>query len=171
MFSTTASIVQSLIPRHISEDIFKSKMVDFTINLQLNDEMDSLVRLLLQRQPSGLQTINQTEYGPVRFQPIAISIETKTPDASEQEARIQLGIWVTAYFNRIRTLSHDNLVLLTLPLLYVSGAHWFLLFACDRGQRIVRSSIHISCLPGSYILAGIAWEASYRRYDVCDWLL
>jgi hypothetical protein len=76
-------------------------------------------------------------YNPVRCQPIAISIETKTPDAPEQDAMVQLGIWVAAYFNRLRMLSHEDPVSLILPLLYVSGTQWFLLFACDSAKRIV----------------------------------
>ena len=74
-------------------------MIDFTINLIPNGEMDNLIRRLLQHQPPDLQTINQTAYGPVRFEPIAISIETMTPDASQGEAKMQLGVWVAAHFN------------------------------------------------------------------------
>jgi hypothetical protein len=137
VFSTTASIVKSLMPRHISGDVFKSKMIDFTINLIPNGETDDLIRRLLRYQPPDLQTINQTAYSPVRFEPIAISIETKTPDASQGEAKMQLGVWVAAHFNRLRMLSHEDPVSLTLPLLYVSGTQWFLLFACDSAQQIV----------------------------------
>src|SRR5436305_3182582 len=72
------------------------------------------IRLLLQNQPPGLQTLNHTNYAAVRFQPIAISIETMTRNAPEEEARVQLGMWVAAHFNSIRMLSHKNLVPLTL---------------------------------------------------------
>jgi hypothetical protein len=126
-------------------------MVDYTVNLVPNDEIYKQILLLIRNQPYGLQTINQTNYTPVRFRPIAISIETKTPNAPEEEAKVQLGIWVAAYFDRIRMFSYEKPVTLTLPLLYVSGAHWFLLFACDRGQHVVCSSIRTSCLPGSHV--------------------
>jgi len=99
--------------------------------------MDSVIRLLLQSQPVDLETVNQTMYDPVRRQPIAISIETKTPDGSEQTAMVQLGVWVAAHFDRLRMLSHEDLVSLTLPLLYVSGAEWFLLFASDSAEQVV----------------------------------
>jgi hypothetical protein len=131
--STTARIVPSLVP-------LQSKIVDYTINLQPNDEMEGMILRLLEKQPSGLRTINQTMCDHVRYLPIAISMETKTPDASAQEAKIQLGMWVAAHFNRLRTLSHENVVLPTLPLLYVSGKWWYLFFACDRAQHIVCSS-------------------------------
>jgi hypothetical protein len=135
--STTARIVPSLVPRRASGDILVSKLVNYTINLLPDEEMDSVIRLLLQSQPVNLETINQTMYDPVRCQPIAISIETKTPNTPEQDAMIHLGVWVAAHFNRLRMLSHEDPVSLTLPLLYVSGAYWFLLFACDSAKQIV----------------------------------
>src|SRR5256714_1256974 len=138
--STTARAVPSLVPRLANGDILQSKIVDYTINLQPNNEMRGMILRLLEGQPFGLRTINQTMCDHVRYLPIAISIEAKTPDASAQEAKIQLGMWVAAHFNRLRTLSHENVVLPTLPLLYVSGKWWYLLFACDRAQHIVCSS-------------------------------
>jgi hypothetical protein len=135
--STTARVVPSLVPRRASGDVLGSKLVDYTINLLPDKKMDSVIRLLLQSQPDDLETINQTMYDPVRCQPIAISIETKTPDGSEQDAMVQLGVWVAAHFNRLRMLSHEDPVSLTLPLLYVSGAEWFLLFASDSAEQVV----------------------------------
>ena len=146
--STTARVVPSLIPRHTSGDILQSKIVDYTINLLPNDEMEDMILRLLESQPYDLQTINQTMCNHVRYLPIAISIETKTPDTSEQEAKIQLGMWAAAYFNRLRMFSHENTVLPTLPLLYVSGNWWYLHFACDRARRIVcMFLLSLSCLP------------------------
>jgi hypothetical protein len=135
--STTARIVPSLVPRRVSGDILGLKLVNYTINLLPDKKIDSVIRLLLQNQPANLETINQTMYNPVRCQPIAISIETKTPDAPEQDAEVQLGVWVAAHFNRLRMLSQEDPVSLTLPLLYVSGAQWFLLFASDSAEQIV----------------------------------
>lgn len=145
-----------LVPRHVSGDTFQSKMVDFTVNLVPDDKMYEKILLMTQDLPYSLRTINQTSYDPVRFQPIAISIETKTPNAPEGDAMIQLGMWVAAHFKRIRMFSHGELVTPTLPLLYVSGAQWSLLFAIDRGKHIVCPSVRTSCFPVSHILAGPA---------------
>ncbi len=101
-------------------------MVDYSINLLPNEDIKNAIIRLLRVQSYDLQTINQTRADPVRFRPIAISIETKTPNASQQEASIQLGMWVAAYFNRIRTLTRESHVMPTLPLLSVSGAKWYL---------------------------------------------
>jgi hypothetical protein len=169
--STTAHPLEILVPRHASGEIFKSEMVDYTINLRPDNEMENLIRLLLQSQPRGLQTINQSMYCPLRFSPIAISIETKTPDAPEQKAKIQLGMWAAAHFNRLSMFS-TVLVLPTLPLLYVSGDQWFLLFACDRAERIVCSfPIHMRLACQVSHFAGTNWKASHRGYELCAWLL
>jgi hypothetical protein len=112
-------------------------------------EMDSAIRLLLQSQPVDLQTINQTMYNPLRCQPIAISVETGTPNTPEQDAIVRLGIWVAAHFNRLRILSHEDPVSLTLPLLYISGTQWFLLFACDSAKQIV--CCFLICLTGQFL--------------------
>jgi len=168
--STTARVLPSLVPRHGSGDILQSKIVDYTINLQPDDEMKHLIVGLLRSQPYALQTINQTMQGPVRYLPIAISIETKTPGESEEDAMIQLAMWAAAHFNRLRMLSRENTVSLTLPLLYVRGAEWSLRFACDRDRQTVCSFL-ISCLPGSHILAGTAWGSSNWKYEHCRRLL
>jgi hypothetical protein len=168
--STTARVLPSLVPRHGSGDILQSKIVDYTINLQPDDEMKHLIAGLLRSQPYALQTINQTMQGPVRYLPIAISIETNTPGESEEDAMIQLAMWAAAHFNRLRMLSRENTVSLTLPLLYVRGAEWFLRFACDRDRHTVCYFL-ISCLTGSHILAGTAWGSSSWKYENCGRLL
>lgn len=138
-------------------------MVDYTVNLAPDDEMYEKILLVIQNQPHGLQTINQTSFTPVRFRPIAISIETKTPNASEEEAMIQLGMWVAAHFKRIRMFSRGELVTPTLPLLYVSSAQWSLLFAIDRGKHVVCPSIRTSCLPVSHI-----WQELLGKLNIGD---
>jgi hypothetical protein len=108
--------------------------------------MEDMILHLLESQPYDLRTINQTMCDQVRYLPIAISIETKTPDASEQEAKFQLGMWVVAHFNRLRMLSHENAILPTLPLLYVSGNWWYLHLAGDGARCILCSfSIYLFC--------------------------
>jgi len=145
--STTACVVPRLVPRHINGDILASKIVDYTINLEPSDEMEDMILRMLKNQPHDLRTINQTMCSYVRYLPIAVSIETKMQDGSEQEAKVQLVMWAAAQFNRLRMLSCT--VLPTLPLLYVSGSLWFLYFACDRPQRVVCSFRFI--LSGAHI--------------------
>ncbi|KAJ9634226.1 hypothetical protein H2199_009056 [Coniosporium tulheliwenetii] len=81
------------------------------------------------------QSINQTMYDSLRQRPIAISIETKTPNAPEEQAGVQLGVWVAAHFTRLRGLVDTQMP--TLPLLFVTGHDWHILFAASRTAGIL----------------------------------
>ncbi|EEU33909.1 uncharacterized protein NECHADRAFT_55889 [Fusarium vanettenii 77-13-4] len=82
--------------------------------------------------------INHTEYQALRFRPIAISIETKRPDGSSQEARAQLSVWTTAYIARLRELAATSTggLDITLPILTVRGGQWELSFIIDKADAI-----------------------------------
>ena len=99
--------------------------------------MEDMILRLLESQPYDLRTINQTMCDHVRYLPIAISIETKTPDTSEQEAKIQLGMWTAAQFNRLRMLLQECGLAHTFALVCLRPLVVSALFACDRAQRIV----------------------------------
>lgn len=91
-------------------------------------------------------SVNQTCYEPVRFAPIAVSIETKQPTGRD-DGKVQLAVWIAAWQYRMRRLLNDKGKgipeqeleqgrIVTLPLLLVTGHQWRLYFACDRGHRI-----------------------------------
>lgn len=118
-----------LVPALASGDLVASKMVDYAIYLSPEHAgIKQSVHGLLQRQPLGLQSVNQTRCDSLRHRPIAVSIETKTPDAEEEEAKVQLIVWAAAQLNRLRMLNPAADALF-LPLVYISGPSWYLLFA------------------------------------------
>ena len=51
--STNARVLPTLAPRHASGDILQSPIVDYTINLQPDEEMDDVIRGLLRSQPKA----------------------------------------------------------------------------------------------------------------------
>ncbi|KAJ9634087.1 hypothetical protein H2201_009118 [Coniosporium apollinis] len=103
---TTARIQPArLVPRHVSGNVLESKMVDYAIYLAPDEEMRVVIRDTLRLlQPKESQSINQTMYDSLRQRPIAISIETKTPNAPEEQVGVQLGVWVAAHFTRLHGL-------------------------------------------------------------------
>ncbi|RSL45360.1 hypothetical protein BHE90_016763 [Fusarium euwallaceae] len=113
----------------------QSKMVDFCLTLSDNDVMQAAKMRL---RPSNRRMINHTEYQALRFRPISISIETKTPDGSTQEARAQLSVWTTAYMARLRELAGTptGALDITLPILTVRGGQWELSFIIDKADGI-----------------------------------
>lgn len=129
---TKAVMDKSYIPRHGSGLDFESKMVDFCLTLDDGAVLDAVKQRL---RSGNRKSINQTNYQPLRFRPIAISIETKTPDGSSQEAKAQLSVWTTAYIRRLRELAGTSETAsglgITLPILIVRGSQWELFFIVD----------------------------------------
>ncbi|KAL2669918.1 hypothetical protein Neosp_015084 [[Neocosmospora] mangrovei] len=132
---TKAVIDKEYVPQHGPGIDLQSKMVDFCLTLTDNDIIHAAKERL---RPSNRRMINHTEYQALRFRPIAISIETKTPDGSSQEARAQLSVWTTAYIARLRELAGTSTggLDITLPILTVRGGQWELSFIIDKADAI-----------------------------------
>lgn len=82
-------------------------MVDYALVLQpMADSADSppmAYQTLLRSLPIDQYALSQTDYGPLcYFSPIAIEAMTNSGDL--EEAKIQLGVWVAAWFQRMRML-------------------------------------------------------------------
>ena len=79
-------------------------------------------------------TINQTAAPYVRYRPIGVSIETKKGLVGEEEAHVQLAIWMIAQYTRLRQLMTNQATgkLPSFPVLSVHGQRWFLMIACIR---------------------------------------
>ena len=148
---TTARVLGELVPDNIYGETLKKKMVDYAITLGDPVIAETDVSARLGSSVGRLRrTINPSDYSPLCYEPIAISIETKTPEGSEQEAKVQLSVWIIAQFNRLRDLLPTTIarqpISITLPLLFASGESWKLLFASDRHDSIV-SSLAIFSFP------------------------
>ena len=140
---TTAKPLKELVPDNRYGDATAKKMVDYGITLGNKQlQADVIDRLGACTSLDMRRTINPTSYDPLCHRPLAISIETKTPSGGdEEEAMVQLCIWVTAHFNRLRNLlpagERDGPLEIALPLILVSGPRWSLFFAHDTQDCIV----------------------------------
>ncbi|KAJ4307385.1 hypothetical protein N0V84_012775, partial [Fusarium piperis] len=134
---TRAPITKTYLPRHGSGIDLQAKMVDFCITLDGEPTRRQVVEHL---KSNNHKSINHTDYQPLRFRPIAISIETKTPDGSTEEAKTQLSVWTSAYIARLRALAATSNKAaglgITLPIINIQGAQWELLLAVDYMDRI-----------------------------------
>ncbi|EKG09469.1 hypothetical protein MPH_13489, partial [Macrophomina phaseolina MS6] len=126
---SSVSEESDLIPRHVSGGALEGKMVDYAMYLEPSPAMRERIREMLhshaRMEPStGVSSsINQTVYAPLRHRPIAVSIETKTPDGNESSAKAQLAVWAAAQLEHMRRLS-PRMHLPTLPLVLISGVDW-----------------------------------------------
>ncbi|GKT96829.1 LOW QUALITY PROTEIN: hypothetical protein Ct61P_14679 [Colletotrichum tofieldiae] len=134
------------------------------------------------KKPAALpQSINHTEYDPLRQAPISVSIETKKPGGSEDAAKAQLSVWASAQILRLRQLlgGSEDPVGITLPLLFVSGPTWQLLFAVEKDDCIeLLHSLSFRFDEGSNTLIGcyqiLALLRALRRWSQTvfrDWFL
>ena len=113
-----------------------SKKVDFCIALDLH-HYDRLGQQLYQ---GGIRHLNQTDYGPVRYNPIALSIETKLTGEGGVTALVQLSTWASAQVMQLRKLlcwagSDANPTIPPLPLLTIQGYTWSMYYLEDDQER------------------------------------
>lgn len=165
--ATTAQIAKAAMPqtnKTAARDLVsQGKMIDMAITLRLPDRPSDTtppadtrlvraIRSAVNGPADGLESVNQTMYEPVRFAPIAVSIETKTSAGDDEAAKVQLGVWVAAWHHRLEAFRrYEGTRIVTLPLLLVTGHHWKLLRVTGVGVSKLctrwRLGIHRRCWP------------------------
>jgi hypothetical protein len=177
---TRATIQKDYHPRDLDGVSLSSKMVDFAITLDGDDTKASVAKRLRQK-GGNRKSINHTNYQPLRYRPIAISIETKAPDGSSQEGTAQLSVWAGAYMTRLTELtgtsdSAASGLGITLPIIFVRGGLWHLLLATDEVKeiRLIRLGVigDTSTLVGCYkVVALLRWLAIWSLTTFRSWLM
>ncbi|KAF5023368.1 hypothetical protein F66182_4571 [Fusarium sp. NRRL 66182] len=135
---TRASVNRQYLGKHQSGGDLQAKMVDFCITLSEPTLQHDVWKRLARANDN--HSINHTSTNPLRSQPIAVSIETKIPDGSIEEAKAQLSVWVTSHLKRLRTLSGTSQshikVNPSLPVIQVNGSMWTLFFLKDGDEMV-----------------------------------
>lgn len=121
---TTARIHDKHLVPVVSQIPMQSKMVDYC--LILRDLEDSVKAKL---KANRIDTINHTDAPYLRFNPIAVSIETKRGGEDEEAANVQLGLWVCAHFAKLRQMIPDGTSIPPIVLVLVQGHDWKMLIA------------------------------------------
>ncbi|KAH7030550.1 uncharacterized protein B0I36DRAFT_362391 [Microdochium trichocladiopsis] len=179
---TSAAPLDDLVPT-VGNTRVQTKYIDYSIQLvptstafqnairerlrqQLQDDVGGSTRSAAGGGGGGLTnppTINQSGYFPIHDRPLAISIETKTPEAGEGGALAQLAVWISCGHRRVYQLtgtSPGTLRLPSLPVLRVVGHAWTLGFAIDMGDKIALVNFpheigHTRTIVGAYRLLAI----------------
>ena len=125
MGRTSARIApNSLRPTDSSGNLFQSKMVDYAITLLPDEKFRQQIRLSLRDFPTEHRNVNQTPFSPVKFRPISLNIEAKTPGSGKYDMMVQLSIWVAAQFKKLEMLRGAKSVDIGLPLVSIEGHDW-----------------------------------------------
>lgn len=133
---TTAAIEPpTLIPSLTPSESISSKKADFGLVLSLGFKRE---RALCQ---CGILTLNQTEYEPVRYSPIAVSIETKVPGEGWDDAQLQMSTWMLAHIAKLKELclkaGAPEVRVPSLPVIVVQGHEWNFLYIEDCDTHVV----------------------------------
>ena len=80
----------------------QNKMVDYVIYLRSDPWMEH-VPGVLQELPQQSQSLNQTMYGPLRYEPIAINIDMRVPFTGETPD-VPNAVWSGIGLLRLREL-------------------------------------------------------------------
>ncbi|KAL3587396.1 hypothetical protein FPOAC2_13292 [Fusarium poae] len=139
---TSARISKPFLPEMRVDTLYdysRPKMIDLGVRICPPPHLSEIIQKQIIGLPDRERCLNQTVYRPVRNDPIAMVIETKIARGDLEEARLQLGIWVASWHQRMKMLigAYSDKALVTLPLIIVMEHKWRLLFACDKKDQIV----------------------------------
>ncbi|KAI0183288.1 hypothetical protein EV127DRAFT_30744 [Xylaria flabelliformis] len=125
-----------IVPKHFHEATTTNenggrtvaKMIDYCFTLEPTEN----IRRICKHEPEGLGIFNQSMDESIRYNPIAITVDTKVETAAST-GEPQLAIWTKAWLNRM--CQPRGFPINTdpgappLPLIRVRGDDWFVLFA------------------------------------------
>ncbi|OQN95440.1 hypothetical protein B0A48_18548 [Cryoendolithus antarcticus] len=164
-----------------------SKKVDFALALNISDELKETLQ-------SANIALSQSDHAPIIRNPIAVSIETKMPNAGTVEGLLQVETWAAAQVALLRQLisraetiikprpsdtpTRSSQELPTLPLILVEGHEWrFLLFRDNNDNKsatFYRNGItfgRTTSLLGCYqIIAGVQLLMEWAEMEYRPWM-
>ena len=123
---TTARISDPQLLPKTTKGKLESKMADYALTLS-STTIDQRVEELLRDR--GLLSVNQTTAQHVRFLPLSVAMETKAGAISEPDALVQLSLWATSHYKKLRQLCLSDATLPILPMVVMQGNEWKLLIA------------------------------------------
>ncbi|KAM0255998.1 hypothetical protein ACHAPA_012322, partial [Fusarium lateritium] len=129
---TTATIHKDFLPSWKGEEIDISKMIDYTLLLSPDTELSNNIESFIDTL-KGPNTFNQSTSEHLRYKPTGVFIETKTDMKRYPEGKVQLGIWLAAWYARTSQFATVKIPLM--PVLLVVCAKWELHFALDQGSH------------------------------------
>jgi hypothetical protein len=136
---TQATLLPEYVPRDAKGRPVGTKMVDFAITIPPSVIATERITTRLRKESDPPMSINQTGSSALCHNPLAISIETKTTESSEDDAYVQLCTWALGHFNVLRRFlpPGSNRSLPTLPLLSFFGTRLVLHFIIHRVTHFV----------------------------------
>ncbi|KAK2686749.1 hypothetical protein QWA68_014587 [Fusarium oxysporum] len=108
-------------------------MVNFALALIPKETLQATIDKFLKTQ--GHDTLNQRAYTALASRPAPLFIETRTTSSTADRSKVRLGIWVAAWYQRLRDANSAKDPM-SIHLLQVWGKVWHVLFAADEKDKI-----------------------------------
>ena len=140
---TSARVSDTTLLPTVATGTTQSKMVDLSFYIHRNAKLEK--KILERCQAKKIRSITQTMAEYARFTPLSVSIETKRGAIGEGEAHIQLALWVSAHYAKLRQLTEKGTQMPWLPLLKVQGHDWKFLLAehVDVEQIVILKEVRV----------------------------
>lgn len=135
-----------------------AKMVDFCVFAEMDDNdglTSAALRQLSRHMPS--LTVNHTDFEPLQFKPIVLSVETKKPGKELDTANLQLGIWHAAQWSFLTAAMRCAL---ELRLQHTAGREGEALTAREKMDLILEATARVKQLPflPGLVVQGHTWS-------------
>ncbi|KAL9103338.1 MAG: hypothetical protein Q9163_001604 [Psora crenata] len=131
-------------PPTLAEMSLPKRVVDYGIVLVPDDRIKKAYQQLQPLAPAIVKSWNHTTADDVRQTPIAVNIETKSPNKSWTDGKSQLAIWTHAFFKRLQKLVRNEaaatLPIPAMPLVIAQGHDWHLLIVSFQPSAEQRKS-------------------------------
>lgn len=159
-----------LAPVRADGRLLKSKIVDFAIVLEPSPTTAAGFKNLDPLDQASTASYNQTTDNTAITRPLAVNIETKEAGGDFNEAVMQLAVWTSAQYARLKrlaatagTLQDGILQLPVLPVLIVQGSTWTLGAASHDAGGTVRSPLS---LFHHIILKALALQTLWQMFPI-----
>ena len=153
----------------------QSKKVDFAIILEPSDVLAGKIHNVLKPLPMQLRSINQSDMSSIIKRPIAFSMVAKPPFCGDEDADIQLSIWVGAGIKRLRWMMKEtSRGTPVFPALSMNGHDLFLVVFEDQGTKnVMYGKMHLGrthTITGVFqIIAAMDILVEWANTDYREW--
>ncbi|KAF5020440.1 hypothetical protein F66182_7519 [Fusarium sp. NRRL 66182] len=146
------------------------KMVDFALALEPESSLRTVIERYTKLSADG--TINQTSYFPLRNRPAPVFIETKTTSGNLETSGVQLGVWIAAWHESLRSIMRRSELgerIITIPLIQVLEGTWTVMYAVDGGDELkIISGGQVPIGNSNSLMGMYQLQAAFRA--ITEWM-
>ncbi|KAF2652517.1 hypothetical protein K491DRAFT_760319 [Lophiostoma macrostomum CBS 122681] len=130
---TTAPLIKESVPTS-KEAKTVAKIVDYVIAWKPPQDTMQSIKRPMDAFPSGQKSINQIDLAGACYNPAFLTIETKKEANDEEDAKLKIATWATAWIKQSRRFTDARYP--PLPAMTVFGNSWDMYWIVDEGDHV-----------------------------------